>query len=200
TVTQGASSARVRFYWAVSSRVAIAFIADQTSVVGESVSLAVLATIPGGGALTDSATGLPSGVSINSSTGVISGTPATATQRTPASVTVTASQGSCSASRTFKWHVETPVVSGGLTARSVSYSESKGHRLSVGGASWDWPTVLDSASATSGGPRAVTAVNGASSAVGAMVTLPSGASCRWARAGSSTTTRRRASLGSTRSA
>ncbi|MBY0230180.1 MAG: putative Ig domain-containing protein [Gemmataceae bacterium] len=103
TVTQGSSSARMRFYWAVSPRVEIAFIADQTSVVGGSVSLAVAATIPGGGSLAYSVTGLPSGVSINSSTGAISGSPAsgTATQGTPLTVTVTASQGSYSATRAF---------------------------------------------------------------------------------------------------
>ncbi|MBY0231095.1 MAG: putative Ig domain-containing protein [Gemmataceae bacterium] len=176
TVTQGASSARVRFFWAVNDRVDIAYIANQTSVVGGSVSLSVAATIAGGGALAYSVTGLPSGLSINSSTGVISGTLATgaATLGTPLNVTVTASSGGYSATQSFKWNVETPVTSGGLTARSASYSGVEGQRLSVGGTAWGWPTVLESASATSGGALAVTAVNGSSSAVGNTVTLSSG--------------------------
>jgi hypothetical protein len=76
---------------------------NQTSTVGATVSLQLSATDPNGTALTYSATGLPTGLSINSTTGLISG-------RVPSSpgtfnATATASDGSLSSSKTFTWTV-----------------------------------------------------------------------------------------------
>nr|WP_258056222.1 putative Ig domain-containing protein [Streptomyces sp. Ru62] len=51
---------------------------SQSATTGSSVSLQIKATDSGGAALTYSATGLPTGLSINSSTGLISGTASTA--------------------------------------------------------------------------------------------------------------------------
>ena len=51
---------------------------SQTSTTGTAVNLQVQATDPQGDALTYSAAGLPAGLSINASTGLISGTPTTA--------------------------------------------------------------------------------------------------------------------------
>ncbi|HLY64730.1 MAG TPA: Ig domain-containing protein, partial [Chloroflexota bacterium] len=57
---------------------------------------------------TFSASGLPSGLSIDSSTGIISGT-ITATVGTSDTVTVAVSDGTGSASQTFTWNV-VPVI------------------------------------------------------------------------------------------
>ena len=77
----------------------------QTSTVSTAASLQIQATDSAGVALTYSATGLPPGLSINSATGLISGTPAAATA-SPASVTVTATDSSgVSGTATFTWSV-----------------------------------------------------------------------------------------------
>jgi hypothetical protein len=55
--------------------VSLARVADQSTLAGRPASLAIQATDSGGKALTYRATGLPPGLSINKSTGVISGTP-----------------------------------------------------------------------------------------------------------------------------
>jgi hypothetical protein len=67
------------------------------------VSLQIQATDSGGATLTYGATGLPAGLSINSSTGVISGTPTTSGTSSP---TVTASDSTgASGSASFSWTV-----------------------------------------------------------------------------------------------
>jgi len=78
----------------------------QTTTVGTTVSLQVQAASSAGGSLTYSASGLPAGLSINASTGLISGITATAGT---SSVTVTATDGTGAfGSATFGWTV-TPV-------------------------------------------------------------------------------------------
>jgi hypothetical protein len=59
--------------------------------------------------VTYSATGLPPGLSLDSSSGIISGTLTTGSS-TPYSVTVTASDGTLTASQTFNWFVTSGVV------------------------------------------------------------------------------------------
>jgi poly(hydroxyalkanoate) depolymerase family esterase len=76
---------------------------SQSSTVGTAVSVQIHATDSGGAALTYSATGLPAGLSINSSTGLISGTPTTAAT---SSVTVTATDTTgATGSASFTWTV-----------------------------------------------------------------------------------------------
>lgn len=78
---------------------------DQRAVAGSAVSLAIPAYAEGV-SLTFSATGLPSGLSINTTTGVISGTIAVAAAAaTPYAVTVTATDGTNSIDRSFDWTV-----------------------------------------------------------------------------------------------
>ena len=79
---------------------------NQTGTVGTPASLQIQASDPGQ-TLTYSATGLPAGLSINSSTGLISGTP-TATGSSNVTVTVTAGNGS-SGTAAFTWTIGTGV-------------------------------------------------------------------------------------------
>jgi PKD repeat protein len=76
--------------------------ANQTSAEGSAVTLALSATDPDGNPLTFTSTGLPGGLSINASTGVISGTP-TYTSAGTYNVTATVSDSQVSQSRTFSW-------------------------------------------------------------------------------------------------
>ena len=76
---------------------------NQTTAVGTAASLQIHASDSAGAALTYSATGLPAGLSINSSSGLISGTP-TAAGTSNVTVTATDSTGA-SGSTSFTWTV-----------------------------------------------------------------------------------------------
>lgn len=80
---------------------------NKTGVVGTAVSLAIQASDVDGDPLTYSATGLPPGLSINTSTGLVSGTPSTAgSYNTVVSVT----DGTASASANFTWTISSNVA------------------------------------------------------------------------------------------
>ncbi|MEU8843683.1 M4 family metallopeptidase [Streptomyces roseus] len=87
------------------SGVSVTPIANQTTQVNTAVSLQVQATSTNPGALSYAATGLPAGLSINSSTGLISGT-ATTAGTSNVTVTVTDSQ-SKTGTASFTWTVGT---------------------------------------------------------------------------------------------
>jgi hypothetical protein len=88
---------------------------SQSTTTGGSVSLQIHATDSAGAALTYSASGLPTGLSINASTGVISGTASTAGTY---QVTVTAKDGTgASGSASFTWTVGTS--GGGCTSSQL---------------------------------------------------------------------------------
>jgi len=89
---------------------------NQTGTVGTAVSLQIHATDSATGqTLTYSATGLPAGLSINSSSGLITGTPTTAGT---SSVTVTAKDTTnASGSATFSWTISS--TSGGCTSAQL---------------------------------------------------------------------------------
>lgn len=110
---------------------------SQTSTVGTAVGLQIHATDSASGqTLTYGATGLPAGLSISASTGLISGTPTTAGTST---VTVTAQDGTgASGSATFTWTVNpvgggcpspgNKVVNGGFESGSAPWSLTAGVR------------------------------------------------------------------------
>ena len=77
-------------------------VADQKDKLNASVSLQLRGSDPDGTALTYSSSGLPPGLSLNSTSGLISGVASSAGSYR---VTVTVSDGALSASRSFKWTV-----------------------------------------------------------------------------------------------
>ena len=117
--TTGASGS-ASFTWTVNSAtgntVTVTNPGNQTGTVGTAVSLQITATDSASGqTLTYSATGLPAGLSINSSTGLISGTPTTAGSN---SVTVTAKDTTgATGSASFTWTINPS--SSGCTAQQL---------------------------------------------------------------------------------
>jgi len=85
---------------------------NRTSVVGQPTSLQLVGSDPASEPLTYGATGLPPGLSIQESTGFISGT---GTQAGSFTVKATASDGTLTATQTFTWVMTAP--SGGDTTR-----------------------------------------------------------------------------------
>jgi Malectin domain/Ricin-type beta-trefoil lectin domain/Putative Ig domain len=114
--TTGASGSAT-FTWTVGSgttnTVTVTSPGNQSGTVGTAASLQIAASDSASGqTLTYSATGLPAGLSINSTTGLISGTPTTAGT---SSVTVTAKDTTgASGSATFTWTVGSGTVTGGV--------------------------------------------------------------------------------------
>jgi hypothetical protein len=106
SATDGTYSDSQTFNWTV-SRLLVASPGDQTNYDGDMVSLQVAATDNMGDTLAYTATGLPSGLSINGGTGLISGTIAP-TADADGPYTVTATGGGASASQTFTWNVNNP--------------------------------------------------------------------------------------------
>ena len=89
---------------------------NQTTTVGTAVNLQISASDPQGDALTYSATGLPAGLSINASTGKITGTPTTAGT---SNVTVTAKDpGNNTGTASFTWTIN-PTGGGTCTAAQL---------------------------------------------------------------------------------
>src|SRR5262249_11824620 len=105
TASDGAASNSVTFSWSVTALM-LPLPPDQGNLDGDSVSLLLGAHSHGTATLRCSASGLPTGLSLNTSTGVISGTLASnADADGPYSVTVTATAGGDNASQTFTWDV-----------------------------------------------------------------------------------------------
>jgi hypothetical protein len=113
TDTTGASGS-ASFTWTISSNstntVTVTNPGNQTGTVGTAESVQINATDSASGqTLTYSATGLPAGLSINSSTGLISGTPTTAVTNAAVTVTATDTTGA-SGSASFTWTISGTVT------------------------------------------------------------------------------------------
>ena len=112
TVNDGTSASSVNFDWTVGTTaptgntVTVTNPGAQTGTVGTAASLQIQATDSASGqTLTYSATGLPAGLSISSTTGLISGSPTTAGS---SSVTVTVTDGTgASGTASFTWAIST---------------------------------------------------------------------------------------------
>src|SRR5262249_6679000 len=105
SASDGIATGSQSFTWTV-AHITIVNPGNQSNAVGDAVWLPINATDNDGGPLSYSATGLPTGLSINSTTGEISGTIATGAQTgSPYTVTLTATHGTANASTSFTWTV-----------------------------------------------------------------------------------------------
>jgi hypothetical protein len=130
----------------------------QATTVGTAVSLQVQATDSAGKTLTYSAGGLPAGLSINASSGLVSGTPAMAGT---SSVTVTASSVTASGSTSFTWTVNTMstggIANGGFETGTFSGWNTSGASETIATAnphSGTFAARLGGSSATNGDSNA----------------------------------------------
>jgi hypothetical protein len=140
TAIGGGASNSQTFSWNVNNPVSISPVFDQSNALGDVVSVPVSATTATGDALTYSAAGLPPGVSINSTTGVITGTIAnSASITTPYNVTVTVNDGAISANANFVWTVshltlmnpgDQTNASGDTVSLALTVSDNLGDTLS----------------------------------------------------------------------
>lgn len=109
---------------------------SQTSAEGAAVSLQIQATDPDSSTLTYSASGLPSGLSIHASTGLISGTVGFDAAATNA-VIVTVSDGSLTGSASFTWTVTNTNRAPTATAQSVTMGEDTATAITLAGSDAD---------------------------------------------------------------
>jgi hypothetical protein len=140
TVTDGVAQAATTFTVTVTDNVAptLATVANQTSTAGDTVSLQLVGADADSDALTYSATGLPAGLTVNTTTGVISGLLTGTTQ----TVTIAVSDGLESTNGTFVWTVVHP-----LPSRLLAY--------------WDFDEAAGTTAGDDVGARTGTLVNGA---------------------------------------
>jgi len=108
--------------------------AAQAGMVGQAATLAISASDPDADALSYSATGLPIGLSLNASSGLISGTPSAAGTYAP-SVSVSDGRGG-SASASFGWVIQAAPVSGSVLTGTVSTANSAVVLSTVGSTDW----------------------------------------------------------------
>ncbi len=125
---------------------------NQTNTVNDSVNLQIQANDPDGDTLTYSASGLPNGLSINSTTGLITGTATTANTFNP-TITVDDGNGGMD-STSFTWTVNTSGGGGNRFQQStdsgnllVMEAENFHNNVSQGGHNW----TLNNFSNASGG-------------------------------------------------
>jgi hypothetical protein len=117
TASNGTQSASQAFTWTV-NRIGVVAIANHTNTEGDTVSLQLSASVPSG-TLTYSSSTLPAGLTLNSSTGLISGTVAAgAALKSPYSITVSATDGTLASSQAFSWTVNPYVTITSVASQS----------------------------------------------------------------------------------
>jgi putative Ig domain-containing protein/fibronectin type III domain protein len=155
TATDGVMTSSQSFAWTVinvNRPPVLASIGHLSTLTGTVVAIQASATDPDGDPVTYSAVDLPAGVTIDANTGVLSGAPAANVY----SVTVSASDGTLSASKVFVWTVTAPstgrvtfmqarssAVRNTTSSVSVAYPAAQtAGSLNVVVVNWDDPTVL----------------------------------------------------------
>jgi hypothetical protein len=111
-VSDGTASVSRAFTWNVASAITLPPIPTQQSNEGSTVSFTLHASgATSGATLTYSAAGLPPGLSLNASTGVISGTISAGAANTGAfAPAVVVSDGTASSSQAFTWNIASPIT------------------------------------------------------------------------------------------
>ena len=110
TASDGTASASETFNWTLAP-VVLAAVANQANVGQSTVSLALSADVANGYTATYSESGLPGGLSINSSTGAITGTLSSGDTGSAYLVTASAVAGTVTSTQVFNWSVGNVVVS-----------------------------------------------------------------------------------------
>jgi len=153
TVSDGSLSNTKSFTWTVTNvnrAPVITAVADQTNLENAPISLAVTASDPDGDTLTYSATGLPPALTINTATGLITGTLSYASAGAH-SVTVSVSDGTLSASTSFTWTVTNVNRAPVITAiTDQAHAENAIVSLAVTASDPDGDTLLYTYSTTGG--------------------------------------------------
>ena len=128
----GGNISSVQFWWTVKANHPPSVVSpgNQSTLAGTAATLAIVASDPDGDTLTYSASSLPSGLAINSSTGLISGTVST-TAAGSYTVTVTASDGALSGSATFSWVVSVPPPPGSLAVDQTVFVDGSGSSVTT---------------------------------------------------------------------
>ena len=117
--------------WTILDPVSIASIADQTTSKGATVSLTPSATDAAAGTLTFSAVGLPAGLSLNASSGAITGTVAPGTAAgSPYFVLLSATDGIYTGAQDILWNVTDPVSLAPVADQTTSEGASVSLSLS----------------------------------------------------------------------
>ncbi|MBI2808873.1 MAG: putative Ig domain-containing protein [Planctomycetes bacterium] len=133
TVGDGSSSPNQNFNWTITESYVAVVQGDQYNVAGETVSVDLYSWAPPTHTLSYGATGMPDGLSINSSTGEITGTIAYGEEASsPFAVTITATDSAAGIydEAEFDWYVDAPEV----------FIVASDDLESIGGAEVEWAT------------------------------------------------------------
>jgi hypothetical protein len=109
TVSAGTATTTAFFNWDVSGPISITAPGNQSFNAGDAVSVQVVTTDTDSGTLSYAASGLPSGLSIDSSSGLISGT-ISSSLSTGVDTTLTVSDGTNTTLQTFTWTITPPAT------------------------------------------------------------------------------------------